>query len=63
MTVENHTSRLKSDLDRRLPPHPLNMQQNLGKFSLSSVNHGLQNGGAVERSELVLNSALAFTEP
>lgn len=65
MTVEeNHTSRLKSDLDRRrFFFFPLNMQQNLGTFLLSSVNHGLQNGGAVERSELGLNSALAFTEP
>ena len=64
MAVENYPSRLKSDLDRRSSrPPPPNMQQNLGTFLLSSVNHGWQNGGAVERSDLGLNSALAFPEP
>ena len=63
MAVENYPSRLKSDLDRRSFPHPPHMQQNLGTFLLSSVNHGWQNGGAVERSDLGLNSALAFPEP
>lgn len=64
MAVENYPSRLKSDLDRRsFFFFPLNMQQNLGTFLLSSVNHGWQNGGAVERSDLGLNSALAFPEP
>ena len=62
MAVENYPSGLKSDLDRRIFFF-LNMQQNLGTFLLSSVNHGLQNGGAVERSNLGLNAALAFTEP
>lgn len=41
----------------------LNMQQSLGTFLLSFVNHGLQSGGVVERSDLVSTSALAFPEP
>lgn len=39
------------------------MQQSLGTFLLSFLNHGLQSGGVVERSDLVSTSALAFTEP
>lgn len=39
------------------------MQQSLGTFLLSSVNHALENGWAVEGSDLGSNYALVLPEP
>lgn len=61
MEAEKCPSMFPFDLDKRdffFPKHAAEF----GNILLSFVNHGLQSGTVVERSDLVSASALAFTE-